>query len=110
MAEPIGSPRGRPGAALANPTFQFTFDSSVNLSAQAGFQAAAARWSALFGDNVTINAGAVVENCIIGNNVNISQGCQLMLSVVGEGTFLPFRASLFMTTVMENSIFPSNVS
>ncbi|HRQ32439.1 MAG TPA: hypothetical protein PLM89_04990, partial [Anaerolineales bacterium] len=35
------------------------------------------------GDNVTINAGAVVENCIIGNNVNISQDVQLMLSVVG---------------------------
>ena len=44
------------------------------------------------GDNVTINAGAVIENCIIGNNVNISQDVQLMLSVVGDGAFLPFRA------------------
>lgn len=60
------------------------------------------------GDNVTVGAGAVIENCIIGNNVNISQGCQLMLSVVGDGTFLPFRASLFMTTIMENSMVAQN--
>jgi carbonic anhydrase/acetyltransferase-like protein (isoleucine patch superfamily) len=60
------------------------------------------------GDNVTIGAGAVIENCIIGNNVNVSQGCQLMLSVVGDGTFLPFRASLFMTTLMDNSMVAQN--
>ncbi|MEK6221855.1 MAG: hypothetical protein N2D54_06365, partial [Chloroflexota bacterium] len=60
------------------------------------------------GDNVTIGAGAVVENCIIGNNVNISQGCQLMLSVVGDGTFLPFRAALFMSTMMDNSMVAQN--
>jgi carbonic anhydrase/acetyltransferase-like protein (isoleucine patch superfamily) len=60
------------------------------------------------GDNVTINAGAVIENCIIGNNVNISQDVQLMLCVVGDGTFLPFRAALFMTTVMENSMIAQN--
>ncbi len=60
------------------------------------------------GDNVTIGAGAVIENCIIGNNVNVSQGCQLMLSVVGDGAFLPFRASLFMTTLMENSMVAQN--
>ncbi len=60
------------------------------------------------GDNVTINAGAVIENCIIGNNVNVSQDVQLMLSVVGDGTFLPFRAALFMTTVMENSMIAQN--
>jgi carbonic anhydrase/acetyltransferase-like protein (isoleucine patch superfamily) len=60
------------------------------------------------GDNVTINAGAVIENCIIGDNVNISQGCQLMLSVVGDGAFLPFRASLFMTTLMDNSMVAQN--
>ena len=60
------------------------------------------------GDNVTINAGAVIENCIIGNNVNVSQDCQLMLSVVGDGTFLPFRASLFMTTIMENGMVAQN--
>ena len=60
------------------------------------------------GDNVTIGAGAVIENCIIGDNVNISQGCQLMLSVVGDGTFLPFRASLFMTSIMENSLVAQN--
>lgn len=60
------------------------------------------------GDNVTINAGAVIENCIIGNNVNVSQDVQLMLSVVGDGTFLPFRTALFMTTVMENSMIAQN--
>jgi carbonic anhydrase/acetyltransferase-like protein (isoleucine patch superfamily) len=60
------------------------------------------------GNNVTIGAGAVIENCIIGNNVNVSQGCQLMLSVVGDGAFLPFRASLFMTTLMENSMVAQN--
>ncbi len=60
------------------------------------------------GDNVTVGAGAVIENCIIGNNVNVSQGCSLMLSVVGDGTFLPFRASLFMTTIMENSMVAQN--
>jgi carbonic anhydrase/acetyltransferase-like protein (isoleucine patch superfamily) len=60
------------------------------------------------GDNVTIGAGAVIENCIIGNNVNISQGCQLMLSVVGDGAFLPFRAALFMTTLMEHSMVAQN--
>lgn len=60
------------------------------------------------GDNVTINAGAVVENCIIGNNVNISQDVQLMLSVVGDGTFMPFRSALFMTTVMDNSMIAQN--
>jgi carbonic anhydrase/acetyltransferase-like protein (isoleucine patch superfamily) len=60
------------------------------------------------GNGVTINAGAVIENCTIGDNVNISQGCQLMLSVVGNGTFLPFRASLFMTTIMDNSMVAQN--
>jgi carbonic anhydrase/acetyltransferase-like protein (isoleucine patch superfamily) len=60
------------------------------------------------GDNVTIGAGAVIENCIIGNNVNISQDCQLMLSVVGDGAFLPFRAALFMTTVMDNAMIAQN--
>lgn len=60
------------------------------------------------GDNVTINAGAVVENCVIGDNVNISQDCQLMLSVIGDGAFLPFRASLFMTTIMDNSMVAQN--
>lgn len=60
------------------------------------------------GDNVTIGAGSVIENCTIGDNVNISQGCQLMLSVVGDGTFLPFRAALFMTTLMDNCMVAQN--
>jgi carbonic anhydrase/acetyltransferase-like protein (isoleucine patch superfamily) len=60
------------------------------------------------GDNVTVGAGAVIENCIIGNNVNVSQDVQLMLSVVGDGTFLPFRAAMFMTTIMDNSMVAQN--
>jgi len=60
------------------------------------------------GDNVTIGAGAVIDNSIIGNHVNISQGVEIMLSVVGDGTFMPFRSSLFMTTVMENSMVAQN--
>ncbi len=60
------------------------------------------------GNNVTINAGAIIENCIIGDNVNVSQDCQLMLSVIGDGAFLPFRASLFMTTLMDNSMVAQN--
>ena len=60
------------------------------------------------GNNVTINAGATIENCIIGDNVNVSQDCQLMLSVVGDGAFLPFRSSLFMTTLMDNSMVAQN--
>jgi len=62
----------------------------------------------VIGDNVTIGAGAVIDNCIIGNNVTISQGCQLLLSVVGDGCFLPFRAALFMTTLMENTSVAQN--
>ena len=60
------------------------------------------------GDNVTINAGAIIENCIIGDNVNVSQDCQLMLCTIGDGAFLPFRASLFMTTLMDNSMVAQN--
>jgi carbonic anhydrase/acetyltransferase-like protein (isoleucine patch superfamily) len=58
----------------------------------------------VIGDNVTIGAGVVIDNCIIGDNVNISHGNQLLLSVVGDGAFLPFQASLFMTTLMEHSM------
>ncbi len=60
------------------------------------------------GDNVTIGAGAVIENCIIGDNVNVGQGCQLMLSVIGDGAFLPFRAALTWTTLMDNSMVAQN--
>ena len=62
----------------------------------------------IIGDNVSIGAGTVIDNCIIGNNITISQGCQLMLSVVGDGCFLPYRASLFMTTLMENTMVAQN--
>lgn len=60
------------------------------------------------GNNVTIGAGVVVDNCIIGDNVTLSQGNQVLLSVVGDGTFLPFKASLFMTTIMDNSMVAQN--
>ena len=62
----------------------------------------------IIGDNVTINAGAVIDNSYIGNNVNVGQGAQVMLSVVGDGAFLHFRASLFMTTIMENTMVAQN--
>ncbi len=62
----------------------------------------------IIGDNVFVNAGAVIDNSIVGNNVNVGQGVQLMLSVVGDGAFLPFRAALFMTTIMENSMIAQN--
>ncbi|MDH5505772.1 MAG: multidrug transporter [Anaerolineae bacterium] len=60
------------------------------------------------GDNVTIGAGVVIDNCIIGDNVNISHGSELLLSVVNDGAFLPFRAALFMTTLMDNSMVAQN--
>jgi carbonic anhydrase/acetyltransferase-like protein (isoleucine patch superfamily) len=60
------------------------------------------------GDNVTIGAGAVIENCVIGDNVNIGQGCQLMLCVIGDGAFLPFRAALTWSTIMDNSMVAQN--
>lgn len=63
---------------------------------------------AIIGDNVTIDAGVVIDACIIGNNVTLSQGCQVLLSVIGDGCFLPFRAALFMTTFMENSMVAQN--
>ncbi len=62
----------------------------------------------MIGDNVTIGAGVVIDNCVIGNNVTISQGCELLLSVVSDGCFLPFRAALFMTTMMENTMVAQN--
>ena len=62
----------------------------------------------IIGNNVSIGAGTVIDNCIIGNNVTISQGCQLMLSVVSDGCFLPFRASLFMSSLMENTMVAQN--
>ncbi|MCP4415932.1 MAG: multidrug transporter [Chloroflexi bacterium] len=62
----------------------------------------------IIGDNVTIGAGAVIDNCIIGSHVTVSQGCQLLLSVIGDGCFLPFRAALFMTTLMENTSVSQN--
>ena len=47
---------------------------------------------ASIGDNCTIGAGVVIDNCTIGDNVNITQGSNLLLSTVGDGAFLPFRA------------------
>ena len=62
----------------------------------------------IIGNNVSIDAGAIIDACIIGDNVTISQGCQLHISVIGDGCFLPFRAALFMTTFMENSMVSQN--
>jgi UDP-N-acetylglucosamine diphosphorylase / glucose-1-phosphate thymidylyltransferase / UDP-N-acetylgalactosamine diphosphorylase / glucosamine-1-phosphate N-acetyltransferase / galactosamine-1-phosphate N-acetyltransferase len=60
------------------------------------------------GDNVTIEAGAVIDNCTIGNDVTIDTGCILKMSTVANGCFLPFRASLYLTQVMENTIIAQN--
>ena len=63
---------------------------------------------AVIGDNVVIEAGAVITNSIIGRNVTIGQGAQVMASVVSDGCYLPFRAALFMTTLMENAMVAQN--
>jgi carbonic anhydrase/acetyltransferase-like protein (isoleucine patch superfamily) len=63
---------------------------------------------AVIGDNVVIEAGAVVTNSIIGSNVTIGQGAQVMASVVSDGCYLPFRAAIFMTTLMESAMIAQN--
>jgi len=63
---------------------------------------------AIIGDNVVIEAGAVITNSVIGSNVTIGQGAQVMASVVSDGCYLPFRAALFMTTLMEDSMVAQN--
>ncbi|MDJ0755652.1 MAG: hypothetical protein QNJ45_19155 [Ardenticatenaceae bacterium] len=63
---------------------------------------------AIIGDNVSIDAGVVIDACIIGNNVTISQGASLHISVIGDGCFLPFRAATFMTTLMEDTMVAQN--
>jgi carbonic anhydrase/acetyltransferase-like protein (isoleucine patch superfamily) len=60
------------------------------------------------GDNCSIEAGAVIDNCTIGDNVTIDTGCILKMSTVASGCFLPFRASLYLTQVMENTIIAQN--
>ena len=63
---------------------------------------------AKIGDNVSIGAGCVLDNCTIGNNVTIDDGCVLMMTTIGNNCFLPFRASLYLTHVMENTIVAQN--
>ena len=63
---------------------------------------------AIIGDDVVIEAGAVVTNSIIGDNVTIGQGAQVMASVVSDGCYLPFRAAIFMTTLMERAMVAQN--
>jgi carbonic anhydrase/acetyltransferase-like protein (isoleucine patch superfamily) len=63
---------------------------------------------AKIGNNVSIGAGVVIDNCTIGDNVTIDAGCVLMMSTVGNNCFLPFRAALYLTSVMENSIIAQN--
>lgn len=60
------------------------------------------------GNNVSIGAGAVIDNCTLGNNVNIDAGCMLYQSTVGDGSFLPFRAALYLTAIMEDVIVAQN--
>ena len=66
------------------------------------------RGPAKIGNNVSIGAGAVIDNCTIGDNVTIDAGCVLMMSTVADGCFLPFRASLYLTAIMENTIIAQN--
>lgn len=66
------------------------------------------RGPAKIGNNVSIGAGAIIDNCTIGNNVNIDAGCALFQSTVGDGCFLPFRAALYLTTLMEDVIVAQN--
>ncbi len=63
---------------------------------------------AIIGDNVVIEAGAVVTNSVIGSNVTIGQGAQVMASVVSDGCYLHFRSAVFMTTLMENAMVAQN--
>jgi carbonic anhydrase/acetyltransferase-like protein (isoleucine patch superfamily) len=63
---------------------------------------------AKIGSNVSIGAGAIIDNCTIGDNCNIDAGCMLYQSTLGNNCFLPFRASLYLTAVMENVIIAQN--
>lgn len=63
---------------------------------------------ASIGNNCSIGAGVVIDNCTIGDNVTIDAGCVLMMSTVADNCFLPFRASLYLTAVMENTIVAQN--
>lgn len=66
------------------------------------------RGPAKIGNDVSIGAGVVIDNCTIGNRVNIDAGCMLFQSTVGDGSFLPFRAALYLTTIMEDVIVAQN--
>jgi carbonic anhydrase/acetyltransferase-like protein (isoleucine patch superfamily) len=63
---------------------------------------------AKIGNNVSIGAGCIVDNCTIGDNVSIDAGCMMYQSTIGNNCFLPFRASLYLTAVMENVIIAQN--
>ncbi|MDM8527581.1 hypothetical protein QUF58_05145 [Anaerolineales bacterium HSG24] len=62
----------------------------------------------IIGNNVTIEAGAVINASVIGDDVTIMQGVQLLVSVVGDGSYMGFRAALLQTTLMENSLVAQN--
>lgn len=62
----------------------------------------------IIGNNVTINAGALIVSSVIGDNVNIMQGAQVVLSMVSNGCYIPFRAALFGTSFMENTMVAQN--
>ena len=62
----------------------------------------------VIGNNVTIEAGAVITQSIIGNNVSVMQGCQVQWSVIGDGSWLSFRAAVTSTVLMERCIVAQN--
>ncbi|QPC82202.1 multidrug transporter [Phototrophicus methaneseepsis] len=63
---------------------------------------------AKIGDNVSIGAGCVIDNCTIGDNVTIDAGCVMFQSTVANNCFLPFRSALYLTSLMENVIVAQN--
>ncbi len=75
------------GTAIANPTFNFQYIAGTSAQAQAGFQAAAARWSSIFTDNVTINL--TVGFVPLGTGILGSTG-----SAQTDYTYSAFRAAM----------------
>ena len=62
----------------------------------------------IIGNNVHIEAGALIVSSVIGDNVTIMPGAQLVASVVSNGCYIPFRAALFGSSFMENTMVAQN--
>jgi carbonic anhydrase/acetyltransferase-like protein (isoleucine patch superfamily) len=62
----------------------------------------------IIGNNVEIQAGAMILSSVIGDNVTIMPGAQMVASVVSNGCYIPFRAALFGTSFMENTMVAQN--